>query len=145
MNDFLPVADQLKLLFDQVQHPEGRPYTLQEVSQATGVSLPTLSQLRTGKIRNPQLQTLREICRFFKVPLRYFETRSIEECYAILAGEDSPNIAPLNEIAFRIAHLSPQSQQDILTIIQWVQAAEEQGKAAPHLGSLPNLDNDPED
>ena len=66
-------------------------------------NLPALSQLRTGKIKNPQLHTLREICRFFHVPLRYFETTSVEECYAILAGKqedegaahgDSPGKSP---------------------------------------------------
>jgi transcriptional regulator with XRE-family HTH domain len=141
MDDFLPVAEQLHILFETVKHPEGRPYTMQEVSEVIDVSLPTLSQLRTGRIRNPQLHTLREICRFFQVPLRYFETRSAEQCYAILAGEQAEEISPIHEIAFRATHLSPKSQQDVLTIIKWVQAAEEQRKNGSSLPPLPGLES----
>lgn len=145
MDNFLPVSDQLNILFNEVKHPDGRPYTIQEVSAAINVSVATLSQLRTGKIKNPQLHTLREICRFFHVPLRYFETRSIEECYAVLAGNPVEALSPINEIAFRATHLSPKSQQDVLTIIRWVQAAEEQRKNGNHLPPLPNLESYDED
>lgn len=118
---------------------------MQEVNAAIDVSLATLSQLRTGKIKNPQLHTLREICRFFHIPLRYFETRSAEECYAVLAGGQAEAISPINEIAFRATHLSPKSQRDVLTIIQWVQAAEEQRKNGNRLPPLPNLERYDED
>ncbi|HEX2907070.1 MAG TPA: helix-turn-helix transcriptional regulator [Phototrophicaceae bacterium] len=90
--DFLPIADQINLLFQVVLHPEGRPYTLDEVSQPSGLSVATLSQLRTGRITNPQLSTLRALCDFFHIPLRYFETRTLEACYALLA--EGQNSAP---------------------------------------------------
>lgn len=141
MMDYLSVAEQLQILFEEVLHPDNRPYTLQEVSQEIDISLPTLSQLRSGRSKNPQLNTLRELCRFFKVPLRYFETRSREECYAILAEENEPEATALNEISFRATHLSPQAQQDILKVIQWVQAAERLRKEGVDLPPLPGLDN----
>lgn len=145
MNDFLSVAEQLQVLFENVRHPTGRVYTMQEVSDAIDVSLASLSQLRAGKIKNPQLHTLREIGRFFNVPLRYFETRSIEECYALLAEglEESPS--PINEIAFRAMQLSPESQRDVLTIIRWVEAAEAQRQLEQELPPLPNLERYDED
>lgn len=141
MDDFLPVSQQLQILFDTVRHPDNRPYTMQEVSAAIDVSLPTLSQLRTGRIKNPQLHTLREICRFFHVPLRYFETRTPEECYAIIAGDEAHSTPALHEIALRATHLSPRSQQDVLTIIRWVQAAEDQRSAGNNLPPLPGLED----
>jgi transcriptional regulator with XRE-family HTH domain len=140
MTSYLSIADQLNLLFENVLHPGGRPYTLQEVSSEIDVSLASLSHLRSGKIKNPQLHTLREICRFFDVPLRYFETTSVEECYALLAADKSEEDNALNEIAFRAAYLSPDAQRDVLTIIQWVQAAEEQRKQGIDLPPLPNLE-----
>ncbi|MAU08405.1 MAG: hypothetical protein CL607_01170 [Anaerolineaceae bacterium] len=140
MNDFLNLSEQLNILFEAVRHPEGRPFTLQEVSDAVDVSLPALSQLRNGKIKNPQLHTLREICRFFSVPLRYFETKTVEECYAILAGKQEDEGSSINEIAFRAIRLSPKAQQDILTIIRWVQAAEEQRKNGKDVPPLPSLE-----
>lgn len=141
MDDFLPVSEQLQTLFEAVRHPDDRPFTMQEVSDSIDVSLATLSQLRSGKIKNPQLHTLREICRFFDVPLRFFETRSVEECYAILAEDRVESVTPINEIAFRATHLSPKSQRDVLTIIRWVQAAEAQRKNGENLPSLPSLES----
>lgn len=140
MDDYLPVSEQLQILFEEVAHRDGRPYNLQEISDAIDVSVPTLSQLRTGRIKNPQLHTLREICRFFGVPLRFFETKSVEECYAILVEEPSEPVSPISEIAFRASRLTAQSQQDILTMIAWVQAAEEQRKNGQNLPPLPNLE-----
>jgi transcriptional regulator with XRE-family HTH domain len=140
MNNFLSVAEQLQVLFEAVQHPSGRAYTMQEVSDSIDVSPATLSQLRTGKIKNPQLNTLREICRFFDVPLRYFETRSVEECYALLADGREDTASPLNEIAFRATQLSPESQRDVLTIIRWVEAAESQRQRDGKIPPLPNLE-----
>ena len=139
-DDYLPVSQQIHILFDAIRHPDDRPYTLHEVSDAIDVSLATLSQLRSGKIRNPQLHTLREICRFFRVPLRYFETRSVEECYAIIAGDEASSQPTHHEIAFRATRLTTHSQRDVLTIIKWVQAAEQQRQDtdSPDL-SLPGL------
>jgi transcriptional regulator with XRE-family HTH domain len=145
MDDFLPVAEQLRILFEKVQHPDGRPYTMQEVSDQIDVSLATIGQLRTGKITNPQLHTLREICRFFGVPLRYFETRSAEACYAILAGDAVEKTPEISEIVLRAVALSPASQRDILTVIKWVQAAEQQRGSNGTFPPLPNLESYDED
>lgn len=141
MADYLAVSTQLTILFDAVPQTNQRPFTLQEVSNATGISVGTLSQLRTGRIENPQLNTLREICHFFDVPLRYFETRTEQECYAIIHGTDADNTPELNEIAFRATNLSPNSQRDVLTIIKWVQAAEAQRRAGIEVPPLPGLES----
>ena len=139
MGAYLPVADQLKILFDAVRHPDGRPYTLQEVSEATGVALATISHMRSGRIQNPLLSTLREIARFFDVPLRYFEAKTPEECYGLLTQENTA-LPLVNEIAFRASSLSPRAQRDILTLIKWVQAAEQQRKTGGDVPPLPNLE-----
>jgi hypothetical protein len=142
MADFLSVAEQLQMLFSTVLDDESKPYTLTAVSDATGISLPTLSQLRNGKITNPQLNTLRAICGFFQIPLRYFDTKTAEECQQIIAQrgnesktpDDSPNL--LTRMA---ATLSPEGQRDLLTILQWARAAEQQlenGQGMPPIRRL---------
>jgi transcriptional regulator with XRE-family HTH domain len=136
---YLPVSEQIKILFEGIPHAEGRPYTLSEVSEGTGISTATLSQMRSGRIQNPQLNTLRQLCHFFGVPLRYFETTTADECYALLASPDSPPPAPVSEIAFRASRLSPEAQRDILTIIQWLHAAEQATEQNPDLPPLPRL------
>ncbi len=65
MDDYLPLSEQIKILFYSVRHPDGRPFTLQEVSEASGVSLGTIGQMRSGKLKNPQLNTLRALAQFF--------------------------------------------------------------------------------
>lgn len=140
MTKFLPIAEQLQILLEVVLHPSGRPYKMQEISDATGISLATLSQLRNGKIKNPQLNTLRELCGFFNIPLRYFETTSVEACFALLQDDVETKPAEISEIAFRAKNLSTDAQRDILTIIKWVQAAEkayEEGRG--DRPSLPRL------
>lgn len=140
MSDYLSVQDQIQCLFDEVLHAEGRTYTLQEVATATGISIGTISQMKNGKIQNPQLNTLRELCHFFGVPLRFFETSSLEECYAIIHRDDDEAPRTLSEIAMRATALSPEAQQDILRVISWVQAAEQLRESGVDLPPLPNLE-----
>lgn len=52
--------------------PQGRPYTLTEVSKATGMSVPYLSILRKGTIGAISFQRVEALARFFHVPLDYF-------------------------------------------------------------------------
>jgi transcriptional regulator with XRE-family HTH domain len=52
--------------------PQGRPYTLTEVSKATGMSVPYLSSLRKGTIGAVPFHRVDALARFFHVPLEYF-------------------------------------------------------------------------
>ncbi len=126
MDDYLPLSEQVKILFSSVRHEDGSAFTLQEVSTATGVSLGTIAQIRSGQNPNPQLNTLRALCQFFHVPLRYFETKSTDECYALLAQPSLPKEPALNEIAFRASGLPPEAQQDILSLIKVFQEEDKQ-------------------
>lgn len=142
MPEYLPLADQLRILFGTVRKPDGDPYTLKEVNAATGISLPALSQLKNGKITNPQLNTLRSLCRFFNVPLQYFDTTSADECLAIIAEgrrDDNNDADGLNYITTMAAALSPEGQKDLLTIIKWAQAAEHQLQNGEGLPPMPRL------
>lgn len=112
---------------------------MQEISAGTGLSLGSLSQLRTGRIQNPQLTTLRALSAFFSVPLRYFQTRSAEECYALLRQSPEEMPGTLSEIALRVSTLPPEAQQDILTVIQWVQAAADATRSGGERSELPRL------
>ena len=135
----LPLKDLVNFLFEHVQHPDGRTYITQEVADQVRISHATINQLRTGRNKNPTVPTLQEIARFFGVPLNFFECSTEDECYAILAGqrpEDLPG--PVAEIAFRASGLSEKSQQDILKIITWVEAAERERKAGREMPDFPD-------
>jgi transcriptional regulator with XRE-family HTH domain len=62
----------LNHLFATRLAPEGRPYTLTEVSKATGMSVPYLSILRKGTIAAVPFQRVEALARFFHVSLDYF-------------------------------------------------------------------------
>jgi len=62
----------LNHLFATRLTPAGRPYTLTEVSKATGLSVPYLSILRKGTIDAVPFQRVAALARFFQVPLVYF-------------------------------------------------------------------------
>ncbi len=70
----------LNHLFATRLAPSGRPYTLTEVSKATGLSVPYLSLLRKGTIGAVSLQRAEALAGFFHVSLDYFraEGRSVE-------------------------------------------------------------------
>jgi len=136
-NEPLSPKELVNFLFEHVRHPAGRPYTTQEVSDQISISHATINQLRTGRITKPTLPTLQEICRFFKVPLSFFDCTSHDECFALLAEGRQQHMPQAAEIAFRAAELSPKSQQDILNIIAWVEAAERERKAGRAVPDLP--------
>jgi transcriptional regulator with XRE-family HTH domain len=62
----------LNHLFETRLTSEGRPYTLTEVSKATGMSVPYLSILRKGTIGAVPFDRVAALARFFHVPLDYF-------------------------------------------------------------------------
>ncbi|TVR25292.1 MAG: helix-turn-helix domain-containing protein [Anaerolineaceae bacterium] len=147
MNPYLPLSQQINLLFEYIKKPDRQPYTLKEVSQATGISLPSLSQLRNGRSVNPQLTTLRALCRFFNVPLSYFDCTSEEACLALIAQgrPDHTGDDQVHFISSMAASLSPQGQRDLLTIVKWAHAAEQSLKLGDDLPLMPRIQDDDDD
>jgi transcriptional regulator with XRE-family HTH domain len=133
----LPLKDLVNFLFEHVLRPDGKPYTTQEVTDHVRISHATINQLRTGRSKNPALPTLQEICRFFNVPLTFFECASYEECFAVLAEPRTEAAPQVAEIAFRASQLSPEAQEDLLKVILWIEAVERERKAGRDLPPLP--------
>jgi len=135
----LPLKDLVNFLFEHIQHPEGRSYLSQEVADQVEISHATINQLRTGRIKNPTLPTLKELCQFFGVPLSFFECATYEDCYALLAQKHAPQGTRASEIAFRASQLSPKAQNQILTILHWVEIVEQARKTDHDIQDLPDL------
>jgi transcriptional regulator with XRE-family HTH domain len=139
----LPLKDLVNFLFEHIQHPDGRPYLSQEVADQVQISHATINQLRTGRIKNPTLPTLKDLCQFFDVPLSFFECATYEDCYALLAQKRAPQGSQASEIAFRASQLSPQAQKQVLTVLHWVEIVEQARKAGHEMPEMPDL-SDPE-
>lgn len=142
----MAVKDLLEFLFKHIHHPQGRPYSTTEVADATGLSYVTIYTLLQGRSKKPTLPTVQSLCDFFGVPLGFFECRSYDECYEVLKNkrndennesEGGQNSPQLGEIIFRAQDLSPEGQQDLITLIKWVQAAERERKAGRDVPNLP--------
>jgi len=114
----LTFAEKVNQVFETV-HPPGRPpYTNREVSrwleENSTNGEPTLSEnyiglLRTGKSRNPTIQTIEALARFFGIPPAYFlengaSSSAIHEELQLIA---SLRDAKVHGIAARAAMLDP--------------------------------------
>jgi transcriptional regulator with XRE-family HTH domain len=130
LSEPLLLKDLVNFLFDNVLHPDGRPYTTQEVTDHVRISHATINQLRTGRSKNPTLPTLQEIGRFFDVPLNFFDCQTYEECYAILAERPEASTEDVAEIAFRASRLTAEGKQDLLRAIQWVESHDRERRAS---------------
>lgn len=143
-NEALELKDLVNFLFDTIRRADGETYTIQEVADELDISPATIHQLRTGRIKNPTLPTLKELGRFFKVPLNFFECRTYDECHQVLGAEGMKLTPGTAKIAFRASKLSPKSQRDILKIIAWVEAAERERLAGRELPEYPIGDDEVE-
>lgn len=106
----------------------GRPYTLTEVSKATGLSVPYLSLLRKGTICDVSLQRVAVLARFFHVSLEYFCPR--ETPVEPLDNDVQEALAqPLvRELALRVARMSLGQRALVLAMLH--HAAQMQGETA---------------
>lgn len=130
----ITLAEQVNILFDTMTDPEGKSYTMQQVSSVVNVSLAGLSRMRSGEITNPSITTLKQICKFFDISLDYFQCYSEEDCRAYLRQADSRIVRkriedlppPLNaQVFLRSMGLSDEAQRDLLAILKWVRAADQ--------------------
>jgi transcriptional regulator with XRE-family HTH domain len=115
-----PFATLLNQLFATRLSPEGRPYTLTEVSQATGISVPYLSYVRKGTIGAVPVHRAAPLARFFGVPLDYFSQE--EPPVEILDDDVREALAqPLvRELVLRVGHLSLAQRALVLEILEHI-------------------------
>ena len=108
----------LNQLFATRFSPEERPYTLTEVSQATGMSVPYLSYVRKGTIGAVPVHRAASLARFFGVPLDYF---SQDELFVEMLDDDVREALaqPLvRELVLRVGHLSMAQRALVLEILK---------------------------
>ena len=73
------IARKLQFLFETVRKPDGSKYTYREVldgiaaSGGPTLSIGYLSQLVNGRRKNPMLDSLVALAKFFKQPLSFFD------------------------------------------------------------------------
>ena len=92
------VTKNINELFLTRIHPDGRPFSNQEVSDATGLGRATISRIRAGKEKNPSFRTIYKLARFFDVPSSYIVGDMPESLQVEQHGEGA---IVLDQIAYR--------------------------------------------
>jgi transcriptional regulator with XRE-family HTH domain len=115
-------AERLNHLLATRRQPDGTPYTLQALSQATnGVIRPNyLSMMRRGQIALPGADKLEALARVFGVPVAYFTGADLPDTTALTADEElrSALMNPLvQEIVRRVKEFGPEEWRHMLAIL----------------------------
>lgn len=119
-----PFSALLNYLFATRLSPQGRPYTLREVSDVTGgkLSIAYLSLLRTGKIVMPPADRVELLADFFGVSVGYFTGKHVASEAPNLPRDDDLRDAlskPLvREVALRAASVGPGERALILQMLE---------------------------
>ncbi|WP_226352140.1 helix-turn-helix domain-containing protein [Pseudonocardia sp. ICBG601] len=125
------LPERFDYLLKNVHPPYRGPYTLEEVAEGISeqnegfyVSIPYLSQLRTGARSYPTIRHVTAIARFFQVPVTYFlESTQSELMNHSLSLARAVQAVGVHDIALRAAALSPSARLTILRIIDEIQQA----------------------
>lgn len=128
-----PLSEKINYLFQTVQPRNRGPWSHPEVHRATGISIGTLSELRTGKKTNPTMETLQKLAKFFGVdPAYFFNTpRSVEirEQLEHVAGLRALSMSMENSdarlVIARIATLSSNSLRALTEVVETLHGLEE--------------------
>jgi transcriptional regulator with XRE-family HTH domain len=134
-------ADLLNYLFASHLSPRGKPYTLKEVSDATGgyFSIAYLSLLRRGGIERPSPERIRALADFFSVDMSFFlgEDPSFEERHAEMDEALRRALADpqVREFALRINEFSTAERTIVLNMLnearQLIQGMHARDASAP--------------
>jgi transcriptional regulator with XRE-family HTH domain len=123
-------ASRLNRLFDTVYPPGRGPHTSAEVIgalQAEGItmSVPSLSQLRSGNRTNPSSATMAALANFFRIKPAYFtDDEYYEKLDKELSWLSTMRDDGVRRIALRAVGLSSQAQQDLVERVDELRRAE---------------------
>ncbi|GAA3437888.1 helix-turn-helix domain-containing protein [Kutzneria kofuensis] len=112
-------AEKLRLLFDSVRQPDGRPHSKAGVADALGVSRSYVYMLLAGQCE-PGYSLVVKLARFFEVDLEYFadspRARELTRQYELLAklGEQQ-----VHRLATRASELSPERLRSVLEFMDF--------------------------
>ena len=129
MSDSFAVGEKVNLLFRVFIKADGKSYTNREVAEYVGISIPTLVTIRNRPGLNPTLSTLQGICKFFGVPLDYFNCETEAESLDLIKhvqigsyGAHTSEASPLiRQILEKTMRMSGESQREVLKVVTWIE------------------------
>lgn len=117
--DGVQFQEQLRILIEFMPAPDGLPYTLAAIAQATELSEQSLRFLLEGRTEYPRLNTARGLCRFYDISLDYFGFETEAECRAYLARLAAQRASSLvREIDQTAETLTPSAKRRVLGLLE---------------------------
>lgn len=111
--------EQFRILLETLTTPDGTPYKLATIAQATDVSEQSLAYLLDGRTQYPRLNTVRRLCRFFDISLDYFECTTEAECRAFLVQRAAQSASPvIREINEQSETLTPSTKRSVIRLLE---------------------------
>ena len=98
---------------------ESKHLTLREVEKATDVSNAYLSQLESGKIRQPSPLTLHKLATFYGVS---YEILMEKVGYPMPQKEERKEMANVNEAAYRIGEITEDEEVELLNYLKFIRS-----------------------
>jgi transcriptional regulator with XRE-family HTH domain len=125
------IAERLQYLFEHKRKPDGKKYSYREAIRAieadggAPISVGYLSQLVTGVRKNPMMDAIQGLAKFFGVPLSYFDAHEkTEETNEQLKLVAALQHAGVQDVAMRTVGLPPESINLVLSMIDRVREIE---------------------
>lgn len=117
--DGIQFREQLQILIGSVPAPDGLPYSLAAIAEATELSEQSLRYLLEGRTEYPRLNTARRLCSFYDISLDYFGCETEADCRAYLAQLVSQRASPLlREIDQTADTLTPSSKRRVFRLLE---------------------------
>ncbi|WP_344030676.1 XRE family transcriptional regulator [Pseudonocardia kongjuensis] len=136
--DLGPVARYFRHLVKHVHPADRGPYTLEEISEGIrrqggpSLSVPYLSQLRSGARPNPTHHVLEALAEFFNQPVSpFFNATEAQHAGEDLALMQALRDSGVKDIALRAMDLSPETRQSISRLIQDMSDLDQRAQANP--------------
>ena len=98
---------------------ESKQLTLREVEKASGVSNAYLSQLESGKIKQPSPLTLHKLALFYGVS---YEALMEKVGYPVPQKEERTAPTPTNAAAYRIGEITEDEEVEILNYLKFIRS-----------------------
>lgn len=96
---------------------EAKGLTLREVEKATDVSNAYLSQLESGKIKQPSPISLHKLAQFYGVP---YETLMEKVGYPVPAAPESTAVQSQSSLSARLGRISQDEEVELLEYLKFM-------------------------
>lgn len=119
----MTLAEQLDILFDIFRAPNGKMFSVKEVSEAISMTPATVSRIKSGSVPDPRISTVKMFAKFFDISLDYFLCDTREECRAFLAHEKAQRAVPV--LTLRSREMAADIIEDIQRMVEYIDLVEQ--------------------